>query len=72
MCSMPFSQDTGKRENDEFCSYCFKDGKVLYEGDLKGFQDICYKAMREKGMGFLKAKFFTWCIRFAPYWKSKK
>lgn len=67
---MPFDQDTGERQNPEFCSYCQKDGKFNFEGTKKEFQAMCHKAMREKGMGAVKAKFFTWCINFAPHWKK--
>ena len=28
--------------------------------------------MREQGIGYCKAKFFTWIIRFAPRWKDVK
>ncbi len=70
-CMMPFSKDTGVRENENYCSLCFKDGKLCYEGnDLKEFQNICYESMRKSGMGKLKAKFFTFMIRFAPRWKN--
>lgn len=72
-CLMPFNKDTGIRESDEYCSYCFKDGKLCYQGnDLKEFQAIAYKNMREKGIGYLPAKFYTWTIKFAPRWKDKK
>jgi hypothetical protein len=70
-CLMPFSKDTGVRENPRYCSLCFKDGKLCYEGnDLKEFQKICYESMRSRGMNKLKAKFFTFMIRFAPRWKK--
>jgi hypothetical protein len=26
--------------------------------------------MRKNGMGWLKAKFFSWMIQFAPRWKK--
>lgn len=73
-CMMPFSKDPmgDKRENEKYCSYCFKDGKLCYEGnDLKEFQKVCYESMISHGTGKLKAKFFTWMIRFAPRWKNK-
>lgn len=70
-CLMPFVKDSGKRESEKYCSLCFKDGKLCYEGNLKEFQDICYKSMRESGMNPLKAKVFTFMIRFAPRWKQK-
>lgn len=70
-CLMPFSKDTGVRESDRYCSLCYKNGKLCYEGsDLKEFQKICYANMR-KTMNPLKASFFTWMIRFAPRWKKQ-
>jgi hypothetical protein len=72
-CLMPFSKDTGVRENDKYCSLCFKNGKLCYEGnDLKEFQAICYKSMREQGINPIAAKFYTLMIRFAPRWKKNK
>ena len=70
-CLMPFSKDPGVRENEKYCSYCFKNGKLCYEGDLKTFQDICYKNMREHGTPILLAKLYSWMIRFAPRWKNE-
>jgi hypothetical protein len=68
---MPFSKDTGVRENEKYCSLCFKNGKLAYEGNnLKEFQKACYESMRNRGMGPLKATFFTFMIRFAPRWKK--
>ena len=70
-CLMPFSKDPGVRESEQYCSYCFKNGKLTYEGnDLKEFKAGSYKSMREKGMNPLLAKFYTWMIGFAPRWKK--
>lgn len=70
-CLMPFSKDPGVRESDKYCSYCYKDGKLCYEGtDLKEFQKACYQAMVGKGMNPLKARLFAFMIRFAPRWKK--
>lgn len=67
---MPFSKDTGVRESDKYCSLCFKDGKLCYEGgDLKEFQRITYQSMRAHGTNPLLARFYTFMIRFAPRWK---
>lgn len=68
---MPLSQDTGVRESEKYCSLCYRDGKLLYEGDLKGFQKVCYEGMIKKGMTPLVAKFYTFMIRFAPRWRRK-
>lgn len=67
---MPFKNDTGVREDPRYCSLCFKDGKLCYEGDLKGFQKVCYEGMRKKGINPITAQFFTFMIRFAPRWRS--
>lgn len=72
-CLMPFSKDTGVRESDIYCSLCYKDGKLCYEGnDLKEFQKVCYESMRKNGTPYLLAKFYTYMIKFAPRWKGKK
>ena len=68
---MPFNKDTGVRESDKYCSLCFKDGKLCYEGtDVKEFQKGCYESMVSKGMNKYLAKFYTWMIKFAPRWKK--
>lgn len=70
-CLMPFSKDPGVRESSQYCSYCFKDGKLCYEGnDLREYQKICYEAMIGHGMNKWLAKFYTWMIKFAPRWKK--
>ena len=70
---MPFKQDTGKRESDLYCSYCFKNGEFVYKGaDLKEFKKYCYEAMLKRGINKYLAKFYTFLIGFAPYWKKIK
>ncbi len=71
-CLMPFDKDTGVRESELYCSLCYKDGKLCYEGDYKTFEKICYDNMRKSGMGWLRAKVFSKMIRFAPRWKESK
>ena len=72
MCLMPFSKDPGQQTSPDYCSYCYKDGVLLGEGmSLKAFQSQSYEEMRASGMGWLPARFFTWSIRFASYWKRK-
>jgi Putative zinc ribbon domain len=68
---MPFTKDTGTRESDKYCSYCFKDGKLCYEGDLAGFKTLIYQGMIDSGMPWWKAKFFTFMAGFAPRWKQQ-
>jgi hypothetical protein len=70
---MPFTKDTGVRESDRYCSLCFKDGKLCYDGtDLKEFQRVCYKSMRAKGTNLFAAHFYTFMIRFAPRWRNSQ
>ncbi len=70
-CLMPFKKDTGIQESEKYCSLCFKDGKLQYTGnDLKEFQKIMYQSMRSRGMNGIKARFFTYMIKFAPRWKK--
>ncbi len=70
-CLMPFAKDTGVREHPEYCSLCFKNGKLCYEGnDLKEFQRVCNESMLKNGTHPLKAWFFTKMIAFAPRWKK--
>lgn len=68
---MPFAKDPGQRESDKYCSLCFKDGKLMYEGnDLKEFQKVAYESMLKRGTNKWLAKFYTFMIRFAPRWKK--
>lgn len=70
-CLMPFDKDPGVRESEKYCSLCFKNGKLCYEGnDLKEFQKVCYESMVSKGTNKFLAKFYTYMIKFAPRWKA--
>lgn len=69
-CLMPFTMDTGTRENPKYCSYCFKGGKLCFEGTKWEFQKYCFGAMRKKGIGFFRALFYMYCIGMAPRWKK--
>ena len=73
MCMMPIALSPTRPEKDNYCSYCFTDGDFVYKGsDAKEFQKMTYKALREKGTGFITAKFFTWMIPRAPHWKQQE
>lgn len=70
-CLMPFNKDKGVREHEDYCSLCFNNGKLCYEGnDVKEFQKVCYESMRKAGKGKLIAKLYTYMIKFAPRWKK--
>jgi len=69
---MPLEKDLGQRESDTYCSLCFKNGKLCYEGNnLKEFQKAAYTGMIARGMNPLLAKIYTFLIQFAPRWKKK-
>lgn len=71
-CLMPFPKDPGVRESEKYCSYCFKNGALTYQGnDIKEFQRTCYTKMRANGVNFFLARLYTFMIRFAPRWKKK-
>ncbi|MEI6352742.1 MAG: hypothetical protein WCO35_02285 [Candidatus Nomurabacteria bacterium] len=71
VCLMPKKSDDGIRENKNFCSYCFKDGKICFQGTKKEYLGMVYKKMRERKISFLKAKFFCFMISSsAPFWKK--
>lgn len=70
-CLMPLLKDPGVSGSDKYCSYCFKDGKLCYEGtDVKEFQKVCYDSMISHGTNKCLAKFYTWMVKFAPRWKK--
>ena len=70
-CLMRFEKDPGVREHDNYCSLCFKNGKLCYEGnDLREFKRMCYKSMLGRGTPTLLAKFYTFMVQFAPRWKQ--
>lgn len=72
---MPFKKDPAGegREHERYCSYCYKDGKLCYEGsDVQEFKAGMIAAMVAKGESRLKAKFFAWMAGFAPRWKTRK
>ena len=72
MCLIPFKKDLGQRNSAKYCSFCFTEGELLYKGsDSEEFKNLCYKNMLKKGMNKWKAKFFTFFIPFAPYWRDK-
>lgn len=71
-CLMPLDAAHGQAGAEKYCNLCFKDGQLCYQGnDVKEFQKMCYENMLKSGMSKWKAKFYTWCIQFAPRWKKK-
>jgi hypothetical protein len=71
-CGMPFSKDTGIKENEKYCSNCFKNGEFCYKGtDVKEFQKLCIEGMRKKRIPGPLAWLFSRTIPRLPRWKNK-
>mgnify|MGYP002138088559 CR=1 FL=1 len=73
-CLMPFAKDPAgeQRESEIYCSYCYKDGKLCYEGnDLVGFKKAMIEAVVARGEPRWKAWVFAFFAGFAPRWKKK-
>ncbi len=72
---MPLKKDPlgEKRESEKYCSYCFRDGKLCYEGnDVKEFKKAMIAAIVTRGESKTKARFFAFMAGFAPRWKKGK
>lgn len=72
-CLLPFAKDPqGKnREHEKYCSYCFRNGKLRYEGtDVNEFKKAMIADMVGRGESKIKAHFFAFLSGFAPRWKK--
>jgi hypothetical protein len=70
---MPFQKDPQgvHREQEKYCSYCFRDGALCYPGeDLREFKKAMKKAILDRGESTYKAWLFTFLAGFAPRWKK--
>lgn len=73
-CMMPFTKDPkgAEREHEKYCSYCFTDGKLCYEGtDVNEFKRAMVDAIVARGESRWKAKMFAFMSGFAPRWKGQ-
>ena len=73
-CLMPFKKDPkgAGREHNDYCSYCYYNGKLAYEGtDVGEFKKAMINAITARGESKLKAHFFAFMAGFAPRWKHK-
>lgn len=72
-CMMPFKKDPRgtEREHERYCSYCYRDGKLCYEGnDVREFKKAMIADMVSRGENPMKAKFFAFMAGFAPRWRK--
>ena len=73
-CLMPFKKDPkgANREHEKYCSYCFQNGKLAYEGnDVREFKKGMVEGMVAHGSSKLKARLFAFMAGFAPRWRKK-
>lgn len=73
-CLMPFSKDPkgADRESAKYCSYCFKNGSLVYEGtDVNEFKREMIKAIVGRGESRIKAYLFAFMAGFAPRWRKR-
>jgi len=71
---MPFKSDPKgiDREHEKYCSYCYANGKLVYEGDdVKEFKRLMIENMVANGTSKWKAKMLAYFSGFAPRWKEK-
>lgn len=74
-CLMPFAKDPkgANREHEKYCSYCYMNGKLCYEGtDLNEFKKAMIAAIIARGESRLKATLFAFMAGFAPRWKKSQ
>jgi hypothetical protein len=73
-CMMPFKKDPlgENRENEKYCSYCFNNGKLCYEGnDVNEFKKAMVEEIVKRGESKWKARLFAFMAGFAPRWKGQ-
>lgn len=71
---MPLAKDPlgQERESEKYCSYCFRDGKLCYQGsDVREFKKAMIAAIIARGESRLKAHVFAFMAGFAPRWKKR-
>lgn len=73
-CMMPFTKDPkgADRESEKYCSYCFNNGKLCYEGsDVKEFKKAMVEAIVARGESRIMANIYAFMSGFAPRWKGQ-
>ncbi|MEZ4180320.1 MAG: zinc ribbon domain-containing protein [Candidatus Doudnabacteria bacterium] len=72
-CMMPFGKDPkgAEREHELYCSYCYGNGHLMYEGDnVNEFKKMMVEAIVARGESKWKARLFAFIAGFAPRWKK--
>ena len=76
-CGMPLKKDPQQggtnadgSKNNKYCSYCYQNGKFLYEGNkVEEFQDFCKQKMIEGGHNKFMSWLFTRGMKRLERWK---
>ncbi|MED7789248.1 zinc ribbon domain-containing protein [Francisella sp. 19X1-34] len=72
-CLMPLSKDKVDNGSNIYCSKCFQNNQLKAENmSLKEFQEYACSQMQKDGKNKLISYIFSWLIKFAPYWKTRK
>lgn len=59
-------------KSTEYCSYCFKDGQFLFEGDMQSFRLWLNNHLKEKGLNWFLRQMTWWQMPTLKRWKSPK
>lgn len=76
-CGIPLKKDpnhggtnTDGTTNNEYCGYCYKDGKFTFEGNVSDFQEFCKGKMIEDGHSKMMAWLFSRGMKRLNRWKN--
>ncbi|MFT5831977.1 MAG: hypothetical protein ACI9SY_000355 [Candidatus Paceibacteria bacterium] len=73
MCLVVLEGEHSQREKEEYCNFCFQEGRLVYvRDDIHDFRRRYFDKMYAEGSNEFVARFHTLLIGFAPYWKEKR
>ena len=78
-CGMPIKKDPQRggtnpdgTKSADYCSYCYVDGKFIFNGSVKEMQAFCKEKMIEQGSSKFMAWLFTRNIPRLTRWRNKR
>jgi len=57
-------------KTQQYCGYCYQNGKFTFEGTVEDFQEHCRKMMIEGGHSRFTSWLFTRGMKRLPRWKA--
>jgi predicted amidohydrolase len=73
MCLVVLEGEHSQREKEEYCNFCFQEGRLVYVRDnIHDFRRRYFEKKYAVGASDFVARFHTLLIGFAPYWKEKR